>query len=185
MLNNIKNEIDYRLLKLITIGGVIASFFGVWALATINPEWHRILMSVYLLVVASIALFRFEFKKPVNDLRLTVTGLVAGFYNGFAGIGGIFIAAMLTSSRYPIKNIRATIVMYFFMAETAFFIAAYLNDLVTMKVVFTSLLLSIPMLIGIILGSKLFSFLPEKTLKKLVLLTLLLLSIAGLLKSLL
>ncbi len=183
MLNNVKNEIDFKLLKILTIGGVIASFFGVWALATIKPERHQLLMSGYLLIVALVSLVKFEFKKPVNEFRLYITGIIAGFYNGLAGIGGIFIASMLTSSRYPVKNIRATIVVYFFLSEVAFFIAAYINNLVSKEVVFTSLLLCFPMLIGIIFGSKLFSSLPEKSLKKMVLITLLVLSIAGLLKS--
>ena len=183
MLNNVKNEIDYKLLKILTIGGVIASFFGVWVLATIKPEWHQLLMSGYLLVVALVSLVKFEFKKPVNDFRMHMTGIIAGFYNGLAGIGGIFIASMLTSSRYPVKNIRATIVIYFFLSEAAFFIAATMNDLVSKEVVFTSLLLSIPMLFGIFFGSKLFSALPEKSLKRMVLITLLVLSITGLLKS--
>lgn len=184
MLNNVKNEIDYKLLKIITIGSVIASFFGVWVLANIQPEWHQALMSIYLLVVALVSLFKFEFKKPVNDFRLYMTGIIAGFYNGLAGIGGIFVASMLNSSRYPIKNVRATIVVYFFVIEVAFFIAAYINNLVSKEVVFTSLLLCIPMLFGLFFGSKLFRSLPEKALKQMVLVTLLVLSLAGLLKSL-
>jgi len=183
MLKNVKAEIDYPLLKIITIGSVIASFFGVWILANIHPDLHQVLISVYLLVVALISLFKFEFKKPATNARLYMTGVIAGFYNGLAGLGGIFVASMLTSSRYPIKNIRATMVVYFFVIEVAFFIGAYINNLVTKEVVFTSFLLCIPMLIGIFFGAKLFTSLPEKTLKRMVLITLLVLSVAGLIKS--
>jgi len=184
MLKNVRNEIDYPLLKILTIGSVIASFFGVWALANLSSDWHQILMSIYLLIVALVSLFKFEFKKPANKLRLYMTGIIAGFYNGLAALGGIFVASMLTSSRYPIKHVRATMVVYFFMIEVAFFIGAYINGLVTKEVVITSFLLCIPMLIGIVLGSKLFTSLPEKTLKQIVLLTLLILSVAGLIKTL-
>lgn len=183
MLKNVKAEIDYPLLKIITIGSVIASFFGVWLLATLHPDLHQILISLYLLAVALVSLFKFEFKKPVTTTRLYLTGLVAGLYNGLAGLGGIFVASMLTSSRYPIKNIRATMVVYFFIIEMAFFIGAYMNNLVTKEVVITSFLLCIPMLIGIFFGAKLFTSLPETTLKKIVLITLLVLSVAGLVKS--
>ncbi len=183
MLKNVKAEIDYPLLKIITIGSVIASFFGVWILANIHPDLHQVLISVYLLVVALVSLFKFEFKKPATKVRLYMTGLIAGFYNGLAGLGGIFVASMLTSSRYPIKNIRATMVVYFFMIEVAFFIGAYINNLVTKEVVITSFLLCIPMLVGIFFGARLFTSLPEKTLKQMVLITLLLLSVAGLIKS--
>lgn len=183
MLKNVKNEIDYKLLKLITIGGVSASFVGVWFLANLSQNTHQITVSIYLLIIALLALSQYQFKHSVTNLRLICTGLVAGFYNGLAGVGGIFVASMLTSSNYPIKNIRATLVVYFFMVETAFFIASYFNDLVTKEVVFTSFLLCIPMLVGIVFGSKLFANLSEKTLKDIVLTTLLILSIAGLIKS--
>jgi len=185
MLKNVKAEIDYPLLKIITIGSVIASFFGVWVLANIHPDWHQVLMSIYLLIIALISLFKFEFKKPATKFRLYMTGLIAGFYNGMAGLGGIFVASMLSSSRYPIKNIRATMVVYFFMIEVAFFIGAYINGLVSKEVVITSFLLSIPMLLGIVVGAKMFTALPEAILKELVLFTLLVLSIAGLVKTLL
>ncbi len=185
MLKNVKTEIDFPLLKIITIGSVIASFIGVWVLANVNPDWHQLMMSIYLLIIALVSLFKFEFKKPATKFRLYITGLIAGFYNGMAGLGGIFVASMLTSSRYPIKNIRATMVVYFFMIEVAFFIGAYLNGLVNKEVVITSLLLSVPMLIGIFLGAKMFTALPESVLKQIVLFTLLLLSIAGLVKILL
>ena len=183
MLKNVKTEIDYQLLKILTIGSVIASFFGVWILANIPADSHQILISIYLLIVALVSLFKFEFKKPATKVRLYMTGFIAGFYNGLAGIGGIFIASMLTSSRYPIKHVRATMVVYFFMIEFAFFIGAYINDLVTKEVVITSFLLCTPMLFGIFLGAKLFTSLPEKKLKQIVLVTLLVLSIAGLIKS--
>lgn len=184
MLKNVKKEIDYPLLKTITISSIIASFVGVWGLANMPRDWHQILISVYLMIIALISLTKFEFKTTATTTRLTTTGLVAGFYNGFAGLGGILVAAMLNASHYPIKNIRATMVVYFFFIEVAFFIGAYLNDLVNLKVFFTSTLMVIPMVIGIVFGSKLFHALPDKTLKQIVLITLLLLSVAGLIKTL-
>jgi uncharacterized membrane protein YfcA len=131
-----------------------------------------------------VSLFRFEFKKPNNNLRLFVIGAVAGFYNGFAAIGGIFVASMLTSSKLQLINIRATMVVYFFIIEVAFFASAYLNNLYSKEVFYTSVLLIIPMVFGIKLGSVLFVKLPEKTLKKIVLITLLILSLVGFIKLL-
>ena len=182
MLKKVKAEIDYNLLKILAVSGVIASTIGVWALANINSTLHQIILSSYLLVIAMVSLFRFEFKNPINNARLIAIGSVAGFYNGFAAIGGIFVASMLTSSKLQLKNIRATMVVYFFIIEIAFFTAAYLHNLYSKEVFFTSVLLIIPMLFGIIFGSHLFIRLPDKTLKNIVLITLLVLSVVGLLK---
>jgi len=182
MFNKVKQEIKYDLLKMIVITGGIASFLGVWVLVNIDPVWHQWLLSIYLMFVALVSLFQYEFKKPVNNTRLNITGFIAGFYNGLAASGGIFIALMLVSSKFKIKNIRSTIVLYFFITEAVFFVAAYINDLVTKEVVITSLVLCIPMLIGIFFGSKLFASLSENILKQIVLFALLLFAIAGLVK---
>ena len=183
MVRKVTSEIDYKLLKILSISAVISSIVGVWVLANIDSSLHQIMMSTYLLAVALFTLFKFTFKKPINNFRIYVIGFIAGFYNGFAGIGGIFVAAMLTSSNIQVKNIRATMVVYFFIIEATFFTSAYLNNLYSKEVFYTSILLSIPMLVGIIIGSKLFSVLPEKTLKKIVLVSLLVLSIIGLIKT--
>jgi len=183
MLKSIKNEIDYPLLKVLLIGGSFATVLGVWALVTIDPDWHQVLMSVYLLFIALASLFNFQFKTPMTKARMHLMGIIAGFYGGLAAIGGVFIALILNSSNYPVKNIRATIVVLFFFSEAVFFSAAYYNNLITKEVILTSLVLSLPMLIGVLYGSKLFNFLPEKTLKQIVLISLLILSVIGLVKT--
>jgi hypothetical protein len=185
MLKYVRSEIDYQVLKVLSITGVITSVVGVWALVNVDKTLHQILISAYLLVIVAIALTRFEFNTPINTRRLYFTGLVAGFYNGFAALGGVFVAAMLSSSRIQTKNIRATMVVYFFIIEIAFFIPAYLSGIYTREVFITGFILIIPMIVGIYLGSKLFVALPEKILKQVVLIALTVLSIVGILKVLL
>ena len=182
MLKNVKAEIDYKMLKMLIFFGVIGSVTGVWVLANVNSTLHQLILSCYLLGIVFVSLLRFEFKLPLNNLRLFLISIVGGFYNGFAAIGGIFVASMLTSSKVQIKNIRATMVVYFFIIEIAFFISANYHGLYTKEVFFTSLVLIIPMLLGIIMGARLFTRLPEKTLKIIVLSSLLVLSIIGLIK---
>lgn len=184
MLRNVKSEIDYKLLKILSISGIITSFIGVWVLVNINHTPHQILLSVYLVFVVGAVLANFQFKKPINDFRLYVIGSIGGFYNGFAAIGGVFVASMLSSSQVQVKNIRATMVVYFFLVEAAFFVSAYLNNIITTKVFITGLVLTFPMLFGIFIGSKLFAVLSEQILKQIVLLALLVLSVIGLFKVL-
>lgn len=184
MLKKVKSEVDYKLLKMLTIGGVLTTLLGVWLLANINSVLHQLLLTIYLVFIVIVILSKFEFKGPISDLRLFLIGAIAGFYNGFAGMGGIFVASMLTSSKIQVRNTRATMVVYFFLTEAVFFISAYLNGLLSTKIFTTGLALTIPMLLGIYVGSKLFHILSEKELKKGVLIALLILSIIGLIKVL-
>lgn len=183
MLRYIRDEINYRLFLSLSISGVVTSFLGVWLLARMDPTIHQLLLSAYLGTITLAILFGFKFKKPLNNMRLYIAGAIAGFYNGFAGIGGIMVAATLTSSGVQIKRIRATMVVYFFLVETAFFVSAAITGIFTQKAFFTAILLSIPMILGIQLGAKLFTSLSEDTLRKSVLATLLILSVTGLLKT--
>ncbi len=184
MFKNVKSDIDTKVLKALVFTAIIGNILGVWLLANLNPAYHQILISVYLLFIVGFSLSRFTFNKPVTQLRLNATGLVAGFYDGMAAIGGVFLAAMLTSSNYRVRTIRATAVVYFFIVEPTFFVSAYINGLLSKEIFYTTALLILPMLIGITYGSKLFSVLSEKTLKRMVLIALSCLSIIGLFKVL-
>ena len=184
MLRNVKLDIDFKVLKALVITAIIGNIIGVLFLANLNPGYHQVLISVYLLFIVGFSLSRFTFKRPVTQLRLNTTGFVAGFYDGMAAIGGIFLASMLTSSSYPVRTIRATAVVYFFIVEPAFFVSAFFNGLLNKEIFYTTAVLILPMLIGIIYGSKLFIVLSERTLKRMVLIALSCLSIIGLIKVL-
>jgi len=182
MIKQVHSEIDYKVLKVLSITGVGTSFFGVWLLVTLDKSWLQLLISGYLSLIAILTLMRFEFKRPLNTQRIFWIGIVAGLYNGIAALGGIFVASMLASSQIQIKNIRATMVVYFFIIEVAFFVSAYFRGIYTQEVFVTGLVLLIPMTVGIFLGSKLFHILSEKVLKQAVLIALIVLSLIGLAK---
>ena len=129
MIKAVREEIDFHIFTMLSISGVVSSVIGVWFLVILDKPIHQFMISVYLLAIVTLVLSRFMFRKPINSLRLFMIGSVAGFYNGLAGIGGIFVATMLTSSRVQVKHIRATVVVYFFLVEAVFFAAAAYNDL--------------------------------------------------------
>ena len=184
MLRNVKLDVDFKILKALAITAIIGNIVGVLLLANLNPAIHQVLISVYLLFIVIFSLSRFTFKKPVTQLRLNAAGLFAGLYDGMAAIGGIFLASILTSSSFPVRTIRATAVVYFFIVEPTFFVSAYFNGLLNQEIFYTTAVLILPMLIGTIYGSKLFIILSEKALKRIVLIALSCLSIIGLIKVL-
>ncbi len=184
MLKNVKLDIDFKVLRSLIFTAIIGNIIGVLLLANLNPAYHQVLISMYLLFIVGFSFSRFTFNKPVTQLRLNFTGLVAGFYDGMAAIGGVFLAAMLTSSSFPVRTIRATAVVYFFIVEPTFFVSAFFNGLLSKEIFYTTALLILPMLIGINYGSKLFIVLSERTLKRMVLIALSCLSFIGLFKVL-
>lgn len=184
MFRGIRGDIDYRLLLPLTLGGLPGALIGVTILANIQPFWLQLLMGSYLTIIVLVSLLDLKFAPDPARIRLSGVGAIAGFYNGLAGMGGIFIATFLNGARMSVKNIRATLVVYFFLSEATFLIGAYLNDVYTPDIFFTALATSVPMVIGIQLGTHFFNRLPEMLLRKLVLVVLLIVSVLGLLKYL-
>lgn len=184
MLKSVRGDIDYRLLKPLAIAGLPSALLGVTLLARIEPFYLQLMMGGYLITIVLVSLFDVKFRPAPNTARLSIVGFIAGFYNGLAGIGGIFIATFLNSSRISVKDIRATMVVYFFLCEAVFFLGAYLNNVYTREIFLTALVAIVPMVIGIQVGTHFFTRLPEKVLRRMVLIALLVVSLLGLLKYL-
>ena len=76
-------------------------------------------------------------------------------------------------------------VVYFLVIEFAFLTSAFMNDIYTTKIFWTSLAATPAMFIGVLLGTKIFKKLPEQQLKQIILYSLIILSVVGLLKTIL
>nr|CAA6804146.1 MAG: Probable membrane transporter protein [uncultured Thiotrichaceae bacterium] len=183
MFKDIKGDIHYRLLLPLVLGG-LSVMIGLALLTRIAPLHLQLLMGVYLATIALINLLDLKFKPSPGMARLTFVGFMAGIINGISAMGGIFIATFLNGSRMPVKDIRATMVIYFFISEIAFMIGAYINDLFSQEIFLTAAVSLIPMAIGIQMGTRLFKQLPEALLRRGVLIALVIISVLGLLKYL-
>lgn len=185
MLRNVKTDIQYPLLIPLATGTALASMFGVYFLSTIDPNLLQVLIAGYLSVICALSLIQFRFKPEPSVIRLAIVGSLAGLFNGLAAMGGVLIALFLTGSGISVSKIRATMVIYFLISEAAFMVAACFNAMYTREIFYTSLLALPVMFIGIHYGTRLFNFLPEAKLRRMVLVALILISGIGLIKTLL
>jgi len=181
MFKGIKGDIEYRLLLPLVFGG-LSILIGLALLTRIAPLHLQLLMGAYLVTIALVNLLDIKFKPDPGLTRLTVVGFMAGLIGGLTAMGGLFIATFLNGSRMPIKDIRATMAIYFFLSEIVFLVGAYINDLYSQEIFLTTAISLIPMAIGIQLGTRLFKQLPEAVLRRGVLIALVVISMLGLLK---
>ncbi len=184
MWHSTKVSIQKQWLIPLTAGGVPTSLLGVWLLPQIPTAYLQLFISSYLSLIALLTLGAVTFKANPGTFRLSIVGMIAGLFNGLAGIGGVFIAMFLSGSRISVRDIRATLSIYFLLSEAAFLVGAGFGGLYTSPVLLTSLLAVVPMFAGIWLGTHLFTRLPEALLRRMVLVMLLLISGFGLLKTL-
>ena len=158
--------------------------FGVAALSYSSATTLRMLGCVVLLS-ASVAML-VNFRPNFHDgfaLRMG-TGLVAGFMSGATSYGGMIASIMLFAVELPPKNLRATLVLMFFMGSIYSLILGAWNGITNLRTFTLAGWLVLPMLAGIALGSRGFSIVSPEQFRRGVLFVLAGLSFAGLLRVL-
>ncbi|MGB1010760.1 MAG: sulfite exporter TauE/SafE family protein [Thiolinea sp.] len=182
MWKGIREDVKREVLMPLLLGGVPTILLGVWLLSWMPPNWQQLIIASYLVLVALASLAGIQLRPNPGVGRIGIVGAIAGLYNGFAGIGGVFIALFLNASRVSVRDLRATMTVYFLLCEAVFFVGAWWNGIYNWSIFMTALLAVVPMWAGIWLGSHLFNRLPEVMLRRGVLIALLVLPVLGLLK---
>jgi uncharacterized protein len=114
---------------------------------------------------------------PIRDS----TGLLAGFMSGATSYGGMVASVMLFAVELPPKNLRATLVIMFFLSSIYSLILGAWHGITNAQTLTLAGWLALPVIAGIALGSRGFSVVTPEHFKRLVLMVLAALSLAGLL----
>ena len=184
MLFGVWKDTLWQVLLYMTIGTLITTPVGVYILSITPQDTLRLIVSSIIFMMTLIYMRGYVYKGPLSGPVLTCVGCISGMFNGMAAVGGLVIATFLASAKFPIRNVRATMVIFFFGTEIIFLVSAAATDVYNSRVFNTFFFACIPMFVGIVLGSKLFHRLDEKKLRRLVLWLLSLLSIIGLIRAL-
>ena len=110
-------DTDWPWLSWLVLGNALFIPLGVAVLAHLPETALRLLIGALLLSAA--VLLRAGFRlalAPTRAIRLA-TGLVSGFVNGVAAIGGIAVAVLLSTSQMAPAAMRATMIMLFLFTD--------------------------------------------------------------------
>ena len=183
MYPNVKQDIKSDYIVPLSAGSLVTIYLGIWMLANLATDKVQWIMGTYMMLVAVMSLIGFEFKGEITRTKLFVIGMVAGFFNGLAGVGGMFVAWSLVGLKSSARKVRATMVVFFLVGEALFLFGAIANDFVTQEVIFSSIYATLPLVIGVVIGSRLSGRFSDDAIKKLVLGGLIILSLTGLYKT--
>jgi uncharacterized membrane protein YfcA len=105
--------VDWRWMAWLAVGNVLFIPAGVWVLAFVSDVPVRLLIGAMLLA-AALAMRR----EAAPTLALTplvglVSGVVSGFFNGVAAIGGMAIAVLFSAAKMEPQRLRATLIVLF------------------------------------------------------------------------
>jgi uncharacterized membrane protein YfcA len=117
LLRGALKDVDWPWLSWLMLGNALCIPLGVALLAFVGETPLRLLIGALLLLAAGLLRGGWQLAlAPSRGLRLA-TGLVSGFVNGVAAIGGIAVAVLLSSTALPPAGMRATMILLFLFTD--------------------------------------------------------------------
>jgi len=183
LLPQVWKDIDWHSLRWLLLGSFVGIPFGVSLLASIPPAPMRMSISLMVLIAAILLMYGFAWKRRPGIILILVTGLASGMLNGAAAIGGPPVILFYLSSPAGVTVSRASIVAYFLGIDTLCLVMASIQGLTTTQTLYLTAFCLIPLYLGITVGSRMFVKIDQTSFRHHVLILLILLSIAGLFRS--
>ena len=184
MIPSIWNKINWKFVLYLLLGVAIGTPAGVKLLSILEPKIMHLVISITVMTFAILLLKGYKNKSLNHNLSKFFVGTIAGAANGFGTLAGLPIALYFLIIAVEPAVIRASIAALFFFTDSYALILTYLNGILEISFLFRTLPLILLVPIGVFLGTKLFKGSSKENYKKYVLYFLIVISIFGLLKSL-
>lgn len=178
----------------LAIGSAITAPLGVAMLAWWPETPIRAAIGATLLMVALALRSGWQPRwSPTAGVRFAV-GLISGVFNGLAAIGGVVVAALLSTSVLPPQAMRATLILLFLFTDLYWLATAAVighadaqgaRSLLSLQGLALALWLAPAMLIGVAVGSRLFRGISPQRFRELVLNLLMVLAALAVLRAVL
>lgn len=178
LLPAIRHEVNWRSVRLLLVGTVLATPVGVYGLAAVPADPARIGVAVVVLFTTAMLWHGFALSKVPGTVATLIIGLAAGLLNGAMGFVGPVVVLFYLSSPIAITISRASIIVFFLGTGTIGAVAYSFQGLVTIDVL-TRIAAFLPILIiGNWLGHRHFTDTPPDSFRRFSLVLLTVLSLA-------
>jgi len=184
LLRSVWPHVSWRWIWPLIAGYAISVPLGVWCLSILPELPLRLVVSAIILVMALTLLsgFRPGWGDGIG-VRLA-TGLVAGFMSGLSSLGGMIAATMLFTTSLPAVRLRATLITLFFLSASYALMWAEQRGLVHRGTLLWAVWLTVPMLIGIMIGRHRFARASEAQFRRAMLGVLAIVAAMGMIRAL-
>lgn len=169
MIPAIWRDIDWRSIRWLLLGYVIALPFGIYALARFPEPPMQLAMSLFVLATAVMMLRGFRLQKTPGGAATTVTGAASGLFNGAFGIGGPPVVLFYFSTPAAAAVSRASVIAFFLSTDVLGLAGHWYEGLITEQS-FVQFLAWLPaLLVGVWVGAHGFHRVNQATFRKAVL----------------
>lgn len=174
---------EWRSLAWLMVGMGGATPLGVLVLATVAPNRMRIVVSLLVLAAAMALLSGWRMQRQPGLRATLATGALSGFLNGAASIAGPPVIVFYLSSPAALHVSRASLIAFFLGCDLLALFVDGACGLVNVQTWSRAACFLAPVAAGVLLGNHGFQNARPEILRRIVLLLLVALSIAGLLRS--
>jgi uncharacterized protein len=169
LLPSIWKDIHWRSLGPLTLGCLIATPIGVWALAHFPPAPMQIALSIFVLIATFMMWRGFSLKTMPGPVASTMAGAASGLSNGAFGIGGPPVILFYFAS--PAGNLagRASLVAFFLATDVIGLANQSVHGLITWATAVQAAMYLPALLTGVWIGARSFKGTNPETFRKYVL----------------
>ena len=138
------------------IGSWIATPFGAWILANVDPVALRWGTGIMVLAMLGVLVSGWRYQAEPMPVVSFGVGIIAGVLGAAAGVSGPAIIAYWLGSRSPAAVVRANIMVFYAVAALGTDAAYYLRGLFTLETLIYAALAAPLYALGLWLGSRVF-----------------------------
>jgi hypothetical protein len=167
----LRKTLDFSKLKSFVIFGVIGIPTGLLILTITDPTIFKTTVG-FILVLFSI--WKFRSKNILINFRSNPTldklvGFVSGILGGFAALGGILPTIWVNLQRLPKNTQRGTYEPFIFITSIVAVVSFNFAGFLTLEIFYYFLKVLPALIIGSLIGVKIYSFIDEDLFKKVIL----------------
>ena len=183
LLPKVWREVEWRSLRWLLVGAVVATPAGLYLLAALPDTPVRIAISLAILTTSFLLWRGFALRAVPGAGPAAATGLLAGAMNGAIGFGGPPAILFYFSSPAAVGVSRASVIAFLFGLDAIGAAMAAGQGLYDADVLVLALVLVVPVLVGISLGNRRFLKADPERFRRYVLILLAALSVAVLARA--
>ncbi|MEM7407592.1 MAG: sulfite exporter TauE/SafE family protein [Pseudomonadota bacterium] len=155
-------QADWRHIAPVALASFLTIPFGAWLLVTLDPDVARRAIAAAVILFALALATGWRYQQPPGLWVKLGVGAASGVTSGLANIGGPIVVMFLVASNKAAAGVRAGIMAYFSIGAV-YRIATYaVLGMYAASIVKIAVALCVPYLIGIGIGTQLFSKVSEK-----------------------
>ena len=183
LLPNVWRRVHWPSLTWLFVGVVIGTPIGVNLLAQIPARPMRIAIALVVIILVICFWRGVAFQRMPGRAQTTTVGMVSGVLNGATTVGGPPVILFYFSTPAGVAVSRASLIAYFLATDIFAFGVSFLQGLVTTTTMRLAGMLALPLLVGLMLGSRFFHQSKADAFRRKVLLLLSLLATMALLRA--